>query len=61
MREPKKPVGRPPLVPGDIPARLHVTLPSRDYDKADAVAKRHGISIAEVVRRSLNRTLPRDE
>lgn len=57
----KKPLGRPPLVPGDTPARLHITVPSRDYDKADAIAKRYGISIAEVLRRGLTRTIREHE
>jgi hypothetical protein len=58
MRDPK-PNGRPPLVPGDTPARVQVTLPSRVYDKADAIAKRDGVSIPEVLRRGLAHVIRR--
>jgi hypothetical protein len=55
MTPPRRP-GRPPLVAGDLPAaRLHVTIPLRDYDQAQALARRHGWSVAEVVRRGLRR------
>lgn len=56
-----KPRGRPPLVAGDIPARVHVTVPSKDFDKADEIAKREGISVPELVRRGLARVLSEDE
>jgi hypothetical protein len=52
-KEPRKPIGRPPLAPGENPARVQVTLPPREYDRADAIARRHGISIPEVLRRGL--------
>jgi hypothetical protein len=32
---------------------VQVTLPPREYDRADAIARRHGISIPEVLRRGL--------
>lgn len=63
MSESKRP-GRPPLNEGDIPARLHVTVPSKDYDRAQQIAQRQNISVPEVVRRGLARVLsdePEDE
>lgn len=56
MSESKRP-GRPPLTDGDVPARVHVTVPSKDYDRAQQVAQRHGCSVPEVVRRGLARVL----
>lgn len=55
MSEAKR--GRPPLVEGDTPARIHVSVPSKDYDRAQAAAERRGVSVPELVRRSLTRTL----
>jgi len=55
MSESKR--GRKPLVEGDIPARLHVTVPSKDYDRAQQMAQRQNISVPEVVRRGLARVL----
>ena len=57
MPAPKKPIGRPPLVPGDTPAQVKVTVPSRLYDRAYAAARRDDISIAEIMRRGLVRVL----
>jgi hypothetical protein len=48
--------GRPPLV-GDPPARVHVTVPSADYDRAYVVAQREGISVPQLLRRGLRREL----
>ena len=56
MNEPRR-RGRPPLTRGDIPAHVNLTVPSRDYDRADAIAKRDGISVPEVLRRGLARVL----
>lgn len=61
MSEPRRRRGRPPLVAGDIPARVHVTVPSKDYDKADQIAKREGISVPAIVRTAVRRYLEDDE
>ena len=53
----KRPPGRPPLVAGDIPARVHVTVSSHEYDRAHSIAQEKGISIPELVRRGLAREL----
>lgn len=53
MPEPKR--GRPPLTEGDTPAHVNLTVPSRDYDRAHEIAKREGMSVPEVFRRSLAR------
>jgi hypothetical protein len=49
--------GRPPLDPDEAPARVHVTVPSRDYDLALKRAEQEGVSIPELVRRGLTRVL----
>jgi hypothetical protein len=59
MTPPRRP-GRPPLVAGDVPTRLHVSVPSQAYDQAHALARRHGMSLAELVRRCLRRALADD-
>lgn len=56
MPEPKR--GRPPLTPGDTkPARVHVSVPSADYDRAYQIAQRDGVSVSQVMRRGLAREL----
>jgi hypothetical protein len=52
--------GRPPLYPGDTPARVHVTVSSGDYDKAYTIARREGVSVAEVLRRGISRAISDD-
>lgn len=59
MSDVKRP-GRPPLVQGDIPARVHLTVPSKDYDRAHLIAKRDDVSVPEVIRRGLSRALADD-
>jgi hypothetical protein len=54
-------LGRPPLVVGDIPARVHITMPSSQYDKVHEVAKREEISVPEVIRRRLDQALSDEE
>lgn len=49
--------GRKPIDADNLPARVHVTLSSRDYNKADAVAERQGVTVPEVLRRGLARVL----
>jgi hypothetical protein len=49
--------GRPPLVEGDYPARVHVTVPSKEYDLAQKMARQEGVSIPELVRRGLAKLL----
>jgi hypothetical protein len=55
MSPPKR--GRPPLPAIDAPTRLHLTLSSRAYDRAYALAQRKGISVPELLRQSLARAL----
>ncbi len=52
--------GRPPLTEGDTPAHVNLTVPSKEYDRAHAMARRQGVSVPEVFRRAL-RALPDDE
>lgn len=59
MSEPKR-LGRPPLTEGDTPARVHLTVPSSDYDRADQLAQREGVSVPELLRRGLKRVLADD-
>jgi hypothetical protein len=49
--------GRPPVDDENTPARVHVTLPSKDFDRADLIAKREGVSVPELLRRGLTRVL----
>ena len=56
MADAKRP-GRPPLTDGEIPARVHVSLPQKTYDRVHSISRREGISTPEVIRRSLARTL----
>lgn len=55
MSEPKR--GRPPLVEGDTPAIVHLTVPSKTYDKAHSIATREGVSVPELIRRGLARVI----
>lgn len=55
---PRRP-GRPPL-DGASPtpsADVHLTLPAREFDHAERVAKQHRESIQDVIRRGLKRLL----
>jgi hypothetical protein len=52
--------GRPPLTPGDRPARVEVLVPSQQYDRAYQRAQRAGISIPALLRRGLSRELDDD-
>jgi hypothetical protein len=52
--------GRPPLTPGDHPARVQLLVPSADYDRAYERAQRQGISVPELLRRGLSRELDDD-
>jgi predicted HicB family RNase H-like nuclease len=56
MSEPTK-RGRPPLTPGDVPARIDIRVSSTQYDQAYQRAQREGISVPALVRRSLTREL----
>lgn len=60
MSDPKRP-GRPPLTSGDTPARVHLTVPSPDYDRAYQRAQRDGVSVPELLRRGLARLLDDEE
>jgi hypothetical protein len=55
MSEPKR--GRPPLTPGQTPARVEVLVPSPQYDRAYQRAQRDGISVPALLRRGLAREL----
>lgn len=55
------PRGRPALTVGDTPAHVNLTVPSRDYDRVYAIARRQGISVPAVLRRGLARELADDE
>jgi hypothetical protein len=57
--EPKR--GRPPLTPGDTPARVDVLMPSRDYDRAYQLARREGISVPELLRRGFRELADGDD
>jgi hypothetical protein len=58
----KRTPGRPPIGDDDAPpARMHVTVASRDYDRAYERATRQGISVPELVRRGLRRALEDDD
>jgi hypothetical protein len=56
----KRSPGRPPIDEREPPARVHVTVSSADYDRAYERASREGISVPELVRRSLARELADD-
>lgn len=49
--------GRPPLTPGDTPAKVQVYVPSADYDRAHDRAQRLGLTVPELLRRGLRREL----
>lgn len=55
MNEPKR--GRPPLCPGDTPAKVQVYVPSRDYDRVLRIAKRDDVSVPEVIRRGIAKVI----
>lgn len=58
MADPRRP-GRPPLDQSSrVPsADVHLTLPARDYDRADRLAKMRRESIQDVIRLGLRRLL----
>jgi len=58
MADPRRP-GRPPLdASSPSPsADVHLTLPAREYDRADRLADRNRESLQDVIRRGLKRVL----
>lgn len=48
--EPRRPRGRPPLKDGEPSTSLSLRLPQSDYDRADAIARKHGTTVAEIFR-----------
>jgi hypothetical protein len=56
MAEPKRP-GRPAIAPGTEPARVHVSLAPRDFDRAERLAKQRDVSVPELLRQGLARVL----
>jgi hypothetical protein len=50
-----KQTGRPRIDPDDYSVSVSVSLPSRQYDQFYRQARRDDISIAEVIRRHLDR------
>lgn len=61
MADTRRPPGRPPLTDGEIPARVHLSLPQKTYDRLHTIARRDGVSTPEVIRRSLSKLLPDDD
>lgn len=59
MAESKR--GRPPLTPGETPTKVQVYVPNADYDRALETARRQGVSVPELLRQGLRRTLSDDE
>jgi hypothetical protein len=55
----KRPPGRPPLDASatDPSADVHLTLPARDYDRVEQLAKARRQSIQDVIRLGLKRLL----
>jgi hypothetical protein len=51
----KRKRGRPRLASDDESVPVHLTLPSREYDLAYALARRDRISVPEVLRRAFRR------
>jgi hypothetical protein len=53
--------GRPPLPPEQTPTKVQVSVAPADYDRACEAARRQGVSIPEILRQGLRRTLDDDE
>ena len=53
---PDKRPGR-PRIDDATPARLHVTVAAKDYDRAQQLAKEQDVSVPELLRRGLARVL----
>ena len=49
--------GQPSIDQDGTPARVHVTVAAKDYDRAYAIAQREGVKVPEVLRRGLARVL----
>jgi hypothetical protein len=47
--------GRPPVSPNDTSVQVGLTLPAKEYDRLCKKALRLEISVAEVIRRELDR------
>ena len=56
--QPRRPRGRPPIDPHDPSVDFHVSLPSKLYNRAETLARAQGVSMAELFRRAIRRTLP---
>lgn len=59
MPAPKR--GRPPLTPGDPPARVQLLLAPDQYDKLWRLARREDVSVPELLRRGAQRVLADDD
>ena len=57
---PKRRPGRPPGDPSTRPVEVRVSLPPQVYDRVDAIARAHDVSIPEVIRRALRPPRPRE-
>lgn len=53
--------GRPPLTEGDTPAKVNLTLPSRDYDRAHTIATKDRVTVPTVLRRAITKYLRDDD
>jgi hypothetical protein len=53
--------GRPPLTPGQVPAKVQVYVAPADYDRAVDQARKQGVSVSELLRAGLRRVLDDDD
>ena len=56
MKPPRRP-GRPPIADDDTSTRVGLTLPTKQFDALCKQARREDISVAEAIRRQLNRII----
>jgi hypothetical protein len=56
MKPPRR-LGRPPIADDDTSTRVGLTLPTKQFDALCKQARREDISVAEAIRRQLNRII----
>jgi hypothetical protein len=60
MKIERRRVGRPPIDPDDESVKLSLTIPAKRYDELCSDARRHRMTLPDLVRRLLTRRANKD-